>query len=81
MIHYSVSRQELRIKKDFAMKLYYKRLLDLGMGGLKIYKSAKQQKRLERRNNRESAERSRSQSRSPEGPRVFSPTIMTNLPP
>ena len=81
MIQRSVSRQELRIKKDFAMKLYYKRLLDLGMGGLKIYKSAKQQKRLERRNNRESAERNRSQSRSPEGTRVFSPTIMTNLPP
>jgi len=81
LIHYSVSRQELRIKKEFAMKLYYKRLLDLGFGGLKIYKSAKQQKRLERRNDKESAERSRSQSRSPDGHGLFTPTIMTNLRP
>jgi len=31
----------MRIKKEFAMKLYYKRLLDLGMGSLKIYKNVK----------------------------------------
>lgn len=78
LTHYSVSRQELRIKKEFAMKLYYKRLLDLGMGGLKIWMRAKQQKRLEARNPRGTAERDRSQSWSAEEPRVFSPTIMAN---
>ena len=41
LIQHSVSGQEGRIKKEFAMKLYYKRLLDLGMGSLKIYKNAK----------------------------------------
>jgi len=41
LIRHSVVHQELRIKKEFAMKLYYKRLLDMGMSALKIYKNVK----------------------------------------
>ena len=37
LINHSVCTQEMRIKKEFATKLYYKRLLDLAFGSLKIY--------------------------------------------
>lgn len=37
LIDHSCGTQEVRIKKEFAMKLYYKRLLDLGFAGLRAY--------------------------------------------
>jgi hypothetical protein len=45
LIDHSCGSQEIRIKKQFAMKLYYKRLLDMGLAGLRAYKNDKQQKR------------------------------------
>ena len=40
--------QELKIKKDFAMELYYKRLLDRTLSSLKVYKTYKKVHREER---------------------------------
>ena len=45
LIDHSCGSQEIRIKKQFAMRLYYKRLLDLGFAGLRAYTNDKQAKR------------------------------------
>ena len=49
---YQVDAQEQRIKKEFAMKLYYKRLLDRGMSSLIIYRDYKQHRRNHRSSSR-----------------------------
>lgn len=61
LVKHSVDSQEHRIKKEFAMRLYYKRLLDLGLSSLKIYKDY----RIGRRND-PSRRASRSGSPMPE---------------
>ena len=61
LVKHSVDSQEHRIKKEFAMRLYYKRLLDLGLSSLKIYKEY----RIGRRND-PSRRASRSRSPTPE---------------
>lgn len=47
MVQNSIEMQEVRIKKEFAMQLYYKRVLDLGFSSLKIYTQYRIEKRLD----------------------------------
>ena len=50
----SVKSQEMRIKKEFAMQLYYNRLLDVALSSLRVYKNYKVNSRIERRASRHS---------------------------
>lgn len=38
LVKFCIQRQEVRIKKEFAMQLYYKRILDTGFTSLKVYR-------------------------------------------
>ena len=38
MAKFTIDRQEVRIKKEFALQLYYKRILDTGFSSLKVYR-------------------------------------------
>ena len=42
LIQYQVLAQEARVKKEFARRLYYKRLLDLAFSSLKVYMREKE---------------------------------------
>lgn len=54
-MQYQTRSQEQRVKKDYAIRLYYKRMLDLGFSCLKIYAREKQLARAERRKRRETS--------------------------
>lgn len=53
LIRFTIEHQEYKIKKDFAMQLYYKRLLDKTLASLRVYKTYKARVRKEREEARE----------------------------
>lgn len=50
---YQTLAMELRVKKEYALRLYYKRMIDLGFSCLRIYTREKKAAREERRKRRE----------------------------